>query len=182
MKQLAKILALLFAFTLIAAACGSDSDAEAGGDTDSSSEEDGDAMEDEDGEAMEDEAGDAMADGDVTISYWLWDDNQQPFYEQCAADFTAASGINVDVTQFGWGDYWDGLTSGLATGDVPDVFTNHLARYPDFVFADVLVPLNDFIEADGTATDVYWEGLADLWVAPSGDRYGLPKPRSTDLL
>ncbi len=175
MKQLAKILALLFAFTLIAAACGSDSEDEAGGDTDSSSEENGDAMEEEDGEAM------AEGDG-ATISYWLWDDNQQPFYEQCAADFTGQTGINVEITQFGWGDYWDGLTSGLATGDVPDVFTNHLARYPDFVFAEVLVPLNDFIEADGTPTDIYWDGLADLWVAPTGDRYGLPKDFDTVAL
>ena len=189
MKQLLKLLSLLMAMALVAAACGSDSDDAAESDADS--EESGDAgtdagddeeaMEDDE-EAMEDE--EAMADGDaVEIDYWLWDNNQQPFYEQCAADFTAENpGIKVNVTQFGWGDYWDGLTAGFATGDVPDVFTDHLAKYPDFVFADVLVPLNDFIEADGTPTDIYWEGLADLWVAPSGDRYGLPKDFDTIAL
>lgn len=181
MKKLLKLLALLAALAMIAAACASDD-----GDTDASltdpdpEEAEADEGDGEEEEAMEDEEV-AVGDG-VTISYWLWDDNQQPFYEECAANFTADTGINVDVTQFGWGDYWDGLTAGFATGDVPDVFTDHLARYPDFVFADVLVPLNEFVEADGTPTDIYWEGLADLWVAPSGDRFGLPKDFDTIAL
>ncbi len=184
MKQLRRLLALLFAFSLIAAACGSDSDeADDGtGDEGTTETDEGDSGEDSD-DAAEDDGGDEAAAGDgVTIDYWLWDDNQQPFYEQCASDFTAETGINVNITQFGWGDYWDGLTAGFATGDVPDVFTDHLAKYPDFVFADVLVPLNDFIEADGTPTDIYWEGLADLWVAPDGSRYGLPKDFDTVAL
>ncbi|MEM7338472.1 MAG: sugar ABC transporter substrate-binding protein [Actinomycetota bacterium] len=181
MKNLNKLLAMLFALALVAAACGDDSDDEASDDateesTDSGADEgEEDAMEDEDG-------GDEAAASGVSIDYWLWDNNQQPFYQECADNFAAESGITVNITQFGWGDYWDGLTAGFATGDVPDVFTNHLAKYPDFVFADVLVPLNDFVEADGTPTDIYWEGLADLWVAPSGDRYGLPKDFDTIAL
>ena len=181
MNRLGKLLALLFAFALIAAACGGDDDGGDSADADASTDAGSGDGDDGGGDGDDGDGGGEAASG-VTIDYWLWDNNQQPFYEQCAADFTAETGIGVDITQFGWGDYWDGLTAGFATGDVPDVFTNHLARYPDFVFAEVLVPLNEFIDADGTPTDIYWPGLADLWVAPDGNRYGLPKDFDTIAL
>lgn len=176
--RLLKIVAGLMALSMLAAACGSsdDTDDAATGDADTSSEETNSDSSDSDSES------DSVANA-VTIDYWLWDNNQQPYYEQCAADFTAANpGIAVEVTQLGWGDYWDGLTAGFATGAVPDVFTDHLARYPEFVDSGVLLPLNDFIEADGVETDIYWPGLAELWVAPNGDRYGLPKDFDTVAL
>ncbi|MEO1061881.1 MAG: sugar ABC transporter substrate-binding protein [Actinomycetota bacterium] len=181
--KLLRLLALLMAFGLIAAACG-DSDDDADGGDAPAAEEGGDGGEDAGG----DDGGDTDTteggggDVDVTLDYWLWDGNQQPFYEECAVQFTAEHGIGVNITQFGWGDYWDGLTAGFATGDVPDVFTNHLARYPEFIDAGVLVPLNDFVDRDGTATDIYFPGLADLWIAPDGSRYGLPKDFDTVAL
>ena len=178
MKQLRTMLALLLAFTLFAAACGSDDDAESADTTDTteaadSSDADDEAMDEDDGD------GDAMADA-VTIDYWLWDGNQQPFYEQCAADFHDANpSITVEVSQFGWGDYWDGLTAAFATDSAPDVFTDHLARYPEFVEGGVLVPLNDYVEADNIDTGNYFPGLAELWTSPDGDRFGLPKDWDT---
>ena len=178
-KQTTSVAAGLVALSMVAAACGGSDDA-------GSSEEAGDtgaeAEVDEGDTGGEEPAPEASGDA-VTIEYTLWDNNQQPFYQECADNFTAANpNIAINIVQFGWGDYWDGLTAGFATGDVPDVFTNHLARYPEFVDSGVLLPLNDLIERDGVATDIYQEGLADLWVAPNGDRYGLPKDFDTVAL
>ena len=180
MKQLRTMLALLLALALFAVACGSDSDDAETADTgDATESTDSDSSSDDEGDAMDDDEGDAMADA-VTIDYWLWDGNQQPFYEQCAADFHEQNpGINVEISQFGWGDYWDGLTAAFATDSAPDVFTDHLARYPEFVASDVLVPLNDYVEADGVDTTNYFPGLAELWTSPDGDRFGLPKDFDT---
>ena len=186
MKQLRNVLALLLALTMLAAACGgSDADTADSGDdvsssdSASSSDADGDAMDDEE-EAMDDDEGDAMSDEAISLDYWLWDGNQQPFYEQCAADFTAENpNISVEISQFGWGDYWDGLTAAFATDSAPDVFTDHLARYPEFVEGGVLVPLNDYVEADGVDVTNYFPGLAELWTSPDGDRFGLPKDWDT---
>ncbi len=190
MKKWRSLLALLLAFGLVAAACGSDDpETSTSSDADSSESSDDDAMEDGD-DAMED-GDDAMEDGDdadhsgdaTVIDYWLWDGNQQPFYEECAANFTAANpSIEIAVSQFGWGDYWDGLTSAFATRTAPDVFTDHLARYPEFVESGVLVPLNDFVEADGVDVTNYFPGLAELWTSPDGERYGLPKDWDTIAL
>jgi multiple sugar transport system substrate-binding protein len=115
----------------------------------------------------------------VTIKYILWDGNQLPPYQQCAADFTKANpNITVDVEQLGWNDYWTGITTGFTSGDAPDVFTDHLAKYPEFVSLEQLVDIQPLVDRDGVATDIYYPGLADLWTK-DGKRYGLPKDWDT---
>jgi len=113
-----------------------------------------------------------------TISYALWDTNQLPAYQQCAADFTAESGITVEIEQLGWDDYWSFIQTGFVSGEAPDVFTNHLAKYPEFASLGQLVDIAPLVERDGVATDIYYEGLAELWVK-DGARYGLPKDWDT---
>ncbi|HXG39396.1 MAG TPA: sugar ABC transporter substrate-binding protein [Candidatus Limnocylindrales bacterium] len=115
-----------------------------------------------------------------SIRYVLWDANQLPVYKSCADVFMSANpGTHVNVEQVGWDDYWNSLTTGFVSGDVPDVFTDHLNKYPEYANAGQIVPLNDRIAQDGVSTDIYFEGLADLWVAPDGKRYGLPKDWDT---
>ena len=117
------------------------------------------------------------------IDYWLWDINQKPAYETCAANFkTANPNVNVKISQFGWDDYWSKLTNGFVAGDAPDVFTNHLSKYPEFVTQQQLVPLDDTLAKDGFNVDQYQPGLADLWKGPDGKRYGLPKDFDTVAL
>ncbi len=170
-KTLWRLVAASIAVTLVAAACGGDDD-------------DGGAVQQPADEpaAAAPEPAEAPAEA-VTIEYWLWDGNQQPYYEQCAADFEAANpAIDVEIVQFGWGDYWTNVTAGFASGSGPDVFTDHLARYPEFVASGVLVPLNDFVARDGVDTGAYFPGLAELWVDNNGNRYGLPKDFDTIAL
>ncbi|MBK8024397.1 MAG: sugar ABC transporter substrate-binding protein [Chloroflexi bacterium] len=118
----------------------------------------------------------------VTIRYQLWDTNQLPPYQQCADAFMAANpGITVTIEQLGWDDYWTGISTGFISGTAPDVFTNHLAKYPEFVALEQLVDIQPLVERDGVATDIYYPGLADLWVK-DGQRFGLPKDWDTVAL
>ncbi|MGB1285928.1 MAG: ABC transporter substrate-binding protein, partial [Aggregatilineales bacterium] len=64
------------------------------------------------------------------------------------------------------------------TGDTPDVFTNHLAKYPEFVALEQIVDIQPLVERDGLSTDIYLDGLAELWTR-DGARYGLPKDWDT---
>src|SRR4051812_38880135 len=83
----------------------------------------------------------------VTVKYVLWDTNQLPSYQQCADAFQKANpGINIAIEQLGWDDYWTGITTGFISGTAPDVFTNHLAKYPEFVALDQLVDLQPFVD------------------------------------
>ncbi|MDP5227404.1 MULTISPECIES: sugar ABC transporter substrate-binding protein [Arthrobacter] len=114
------------------------------------------------------------------IDYWLWDANQLPAYQQCADDFHAAHpDLTVKITQIGWGDYWGKLTNSMAGGTAPDVFTDHLAKYPEFLKTKQLLPLDDAVAQDKIDLTQYQDGLADLWVGQDGKRYGLPKDWDT---
>lgn len=115
-----------------------------------------------------------------TVNYWLWDNNQKPVYQQCADAFHQANpNITVNITQYSWDDYWTNITNGFVAGTAPDVFTDHLSKYPEFVSQNQLVPLDATLAKDGVKTDVYQKGLADLWVGQDGKRYGLPKDFDT---
>ncbi|HEY8471208.1 MAG TPA: sugar ABC transporter substrate-binding protein [Natronosporangium sp.] len=124
--------------------------------------------------------GDDADEGGVTLQYALWEAAQLPAYEECAAAFTAQHpDITVEIQQQGWDDYWNMIVTGLVSGEAPDVFTNHLSRYPEFAANNQILPINEFVERDGVDLDQYFPGLADLWVDPNGDRYGLPKDWDT---
>jgi len=115
----------------------------------------------------------------VTIEYWLWDANQLPAYQACADAFMAANpNIKVNITQSGWGDYWNNIQTGMVAGTAPDVFTDHLAKYPEFAAKEQLVDIQPYVEADQVDLSVYLGQLADLW-ARDGKRFGLPKDWDT---
>lgn len=115
----------------------------------------------------------------TTISYWMWDANQKPAYQACATAFEKANpGIKVDVQQKGWDDYWTGITTGFVAGTAPDVFTSHLAKYPEFASNNQIVDLTPLIKRDNVPTNIYYSGLYDLW-GKNGKQYGLPKDWDT---
>jgi len=116
----------------------------------------------------------------VEVSYWLWDANQQPGYEQCAANFENANpGITIAFQQYGWDDYWTKLTASFVADAAPDVFTDHLSKYAEFAGNGQIVPLDDLIDADGFDTSVLQEGLIDPWTFTDGKTYGIPKDWDT---
>lgn len=123
--------------------------------------------------------GQVKAQDKVELRYGLWDANQVPPYQACADAFTKANpNITVKLEQLSWDDYWNGISSGFAAGTTPDVFTNHLAKYPDFIKLDQIVDIQPMVDRDKVATDIYYPGLADLWTK-DGKRYGLPKDWDT---
>ena len=80
----------------------------------------------------------------MTLSYGLWDSNQLPAYEQCAADFEKTQDdIKVKVEQVGWDEYWNKITTGFVSGENFDVFTSHVAFYPEFQASGQVLPLDE---------------------------------------
>jgi multiple sugar transport system substrate-binding protein len=114
------------------------------------------------------------------ISYWLWDSNQQPGYQKCADNFAAQNpGLSVSISQYGWDDYWSKLTSGFIAGTAPDVFTDHLSKFAQFVDLKVIRPLDDLPATADIKDGDYQPGLAELWKGQDGKRYGAPKDWDT---
>jgi multiple sugar transport system substrate-binding protein len=116
------------------------------------------------------------------IDYWLWDANQAPAYQACADEFAKTnSDIKVNIVQQGWDDYWTGITTGFVSGTAPDVFTNHLAKYPEFAANAQIVDVQAWIERDSVDLGQYVGDLAQLW-GRDGAQYGLPKDWDTIAL
>jgi multiple sugar transport system substrate-binding protein len=119
----------------------------------------------------------------TSIDYWLWESLQLPGYQKCAEAFERENpDIDVRITQYGWGDYWQKLSAGLVAGAGPDVFTDHLTKYPEFVSRDVLLPLDSLEATKDIDPDGFQEGLLDLWTGLDGKRYGMPKDFDTIAL
>jgi len=112
---------------------------------------------------------------DVEISYWMWDGKQAPVYQQCAEKFQATNpGIKISIKQDGWENYWTTLTTAFVSGNAPDVFVNHLSRFPEFLGNGVMEDLTDRIDADKVDMKAYLPGLAETW-NKDGRQWGLPK-------
>lgn len=121
----------------------------------------------------------AGAAGAVEVKYVLWDSQQLPAYQQCAVDFSRKNpGITIKISQSGWGDYWTTLSTGFISGTAPDVFTNHLSKYPEFARNEQLLDLAPYIKRDKVDPSIYTDGLYDIW-GRGGKQYGLPKDWDT---
>lgn len=115
----------------------------------------------------------------VEVKYSLWDTNQLPAYRQCAADFEKASpGIRIKILQTGWADYWTVLAASFVSGTAPDVFANHLMKYPEYARNGLIVDIAPYIRRDKVDTTIYAPGLFELW-GRDGRQYGLPKDWDT---
>ena len=117
--------------------------------------------------------------GPVTLNYWLWDDKQLPAYQACADAFTKANpNVTVKISQTAWDQYWQNLTTQLAGGSAPDVWTDHASYYPQFVSSNQILDIQPYVDKDRVDLTRYQAGLADLFVK-DGKRYGLPKDWDT---
>ena len=124
-------------------------------------------------------SGARTADGKVLLRYQLWDTNQKPVYQKCADKFQQANpNIQVQIENKNWGDYWSGLARSFIAETAPDVFTDHLGKYPQFAQSEVIEP----VSTRAVNMDQYLPGLAKLWESPSGKQYGFPKDWDTVAL
>jgi multiple sugar transport system substrate-binding protein len=101
-------------------------------------------------------------------------------YQQCADAFTQANPdirIKIELTE--WGSYWGSLPTNFIADTAPDIFVDHLAKYPEFARSKVIEPIDKYVERDHFNVDQYFPGLAELWRTPDGKRYGFPKDWDT---
>jgi multiple sugar transport system substrate-binding protein len=118
--------------------------------------------------------------GRGVITYWLWDASQQPGYQKCADAFHQQNpNLTIRFQQYGWADYWSKLTAGFIADTAPDVFTDHLSKFPQFVDLKVLRPLDELGPTSDVKDSDYQPGLAELWKGQDGHRYGTPKDWDT---
>lgn len=118
---------------------------------------------------------DAQSDEPVTLTYALWDQNQEPALEKAAAEFTKANpNVTVKFTVIPSADYWTKIQTELSAGAGPDVFWMNGPNFQLYASNGALAALDD----TGIDTANYPEALVDLYTY-DGALYGAPKDFDT---
>ncbi|MBQ7993133.1 MAG: sugar ABC transporter substrate-binding protein [Solobacterium sp.] len=114
----------------------------------------------------------------------IWDNNQREGLQKIADEWSADSGVAVQINVIDWDNYWTLLEAGASGGEMPDVFWMHSNTAQLYMENDLLLPLDDYIKAD-SAIDLsnYYEGVVELYKrSDNGVQYALPKDHDTIAL
>ncbi len=112
----------------------------------------------------------------------IWDGAQVDGLQQIADEWTAQSGIKVNIQTLGWDEYWTLLEAGATGGDMPDVFWMHSNVAQKYMENDMLLDLNSRIEAsDKIDMANYYEGIAGMYRL-NDVQYAVPKDHDTIAL
>ncbi len=166
-STLLRLMALLLAFSLIAAACGDDDDDDASSDstadTDSSTESDDDMAEDE-GE---------LAGAELTVWGWASSEAEDAQLTALVDSFNAATGANASFEP--QPEFDAALQASLVAGDPPDAFYVDSGRLPQLVEDGALQP-----PPEGALSDIddIYPALRDIF-SVDGTLYCAPKDFST---
>lgn len=79
--------------------------------------------------------------------------------------------VKINIETFSWNDFYNKWTTGLATGNLPDMSTALPGQVVEMIDADALIPLNDLIKEIGEdrfSETALNEGTVD------GNRYSIP--------
>ena len=120
--------------------------------------------------------------GSTTLQVNIWDNNQLAGLQQIANEWSAESGISVNINVVEWDSYWTLLQAGASGGQMPDVFWMHSNTAQMYMENDMLLNLDDYIAADDSINlSDYYDGIVELY-SSGGHQYALPKDHDTIAL
>ena len=125
-------------------------------------------------------SGGSASSGELQVN--IWDNNQLAGLQEIANDWSATSGIKVNINVVDWDNYWTLLEAGASGGQMPDVFWMHSNTAQMYMENDLLLKLDDYIAKDD-AIDLnnYYEGVVKLYQS-NGSQYAIPKDHDTIAL
>ena len=125
----------------------------------------------------------SSSDSSGAIKVNIWDANQQAGIQEICDDWTAKGNPEVKVEVIDWDNYWTLLEAGASGGEMPDVFWMHSNTAQMYMENDLLLKLNDYIDADSSIDmSKYYEGVKNLYTRSDGNIYALPKDHDTIAL
>ncbi len=120
--------------------------------------------------------------GPAKITYGFWDSAQQDAVEaQLAAFSEQFPDIEVEPQIVPWEDYWTKLQTGVAGGEIFDVFWINSASLPVYASKDTLLPIDPLIESGAIDPANFPDPLVSMY-AYEGVQYGIPRDFDTIAL
>ncbi|MFJ4828898.1 ABC transporter substrate-binding protein [Streptomyces sp. NPDC088747] len=129
-------------------------------------------------------SGSSAGSGGANLTMWLWNPPEKAEQQKCVDGFEAKNpGTKVKIEQYGWGDYWNNLTTHMAAGDAPDVITMSSVYFPQYQQQHQLLDLSKTAATKKIGLGDFVGGLGRSWTDPEGKgTYALPKEWSTQGL
>ena len=87
--------------------------------------------------------------------------------------------VKINIETFSWNDFYTKWTTGLASGNVPDMSTALPAQVAEMINADALLPVNDLI--DGIGRDKFAEAAISEGTV-DGNNYSVPLYRHAHVM
>ena len=117
--------------------------------------------------------------GGGVLEVRIWDNNQLAGIREIAEEWSALSGVQVNIQVIDWDNYWTMLEAGASGGEMPDVFWMHSNTAEMYMSAQKLLDLTPYIEAS-SQTDLanYLPGVTELY-SKDGKQYAIPKDHDT---
>lgn len=128
-----------------------------------------------------DAAGPAELEGEITFWHSF---TQGPRLEtiQAAADQFMKDNPKVKITieTFSWADFYTKWTTGLASGNVPDMSSAVAIQVVEMIDADAILPMDNLIDKIGR--DQFYEKALTEMTAEDGHCYGVPLYSNTEAM
>ncbi|MBU3113302.1 ABC transporter substrate-binding protein [Clostridium lacusfryxellense] len=118
--------------------------------------------------------------GPVTITYAIWDKNQEPGMKAIADAFHVKNpSITVKVEVTPWDQYWTKLEAAATGGALPDVFWMHINNFLKYQSNGMIMDITDKLKSSKDVDlNNFPKGLVELYKA-DGKNYGIPKDYDT---
>jgi len=102
------------------------------------------------GAAKVSEEGTGALQGDITFWHSFTQGPRLEVIQKTADQFMKDNpGVNITIETFSWSDFYTKWTTGLASGNVPDMSTALPGHVVEMMDADALIPVNDLIDGIG---------------------------------
>lgn len=114
----------------------------------------------------------AELEGDITFWHSFTQGARLDVIQAAAEKFmTEHPKVTITIETFSWNDFYTKWTTGLASGNVPDMSTGLPGQVVEMIDADALIPLNDFITELG---EEKFSAAALDELTVDGSRYAVP--------
>lgn len=110
-----------------------------------------------------------------TLTVWIMEGTNpdaKPFFADVRASFEEQTGAKLDVKYVDWEVAKNQFTTGIASGDLPDVAEVGTTWTPEFAEAGALVDITERVESAGLGDDLV-DGLVEAGTVDGG-LYGMP--------
>src|SRR5437763_12750533 len=100
----------------------------------------------------------------VTLRYSIWDNNQAPAMQQIITEFKKTHpNINVQVQVTPFAQYWTKLETAATGGSAADIFWMNGPNFIMYASNNILLQLDDKIQADKVDLNSYPAALVKLY-------------------